>query len=256
MAGAAQAQSSNGAAPAGPRYMTWANRPADTTPGDVLAVQTRTRNGMIPRRVAPSQAIQRPMMQPTPQVLPASRGLTPASAWIGPRVAPAYAPGSPDPTAYATSDMMPASPAPTYVPPPPPAPAPAPVVAAPPAPRPMAEVTPAADPARDPMAPRPDAAIFRLQPQGAEPAAPSAETGQAAHRTYAQAAPAPTGQQGARYYSVHRGAGRQPDAAVMPDPVFFDSVTLDLAQPPANEPLTRDAQGRRRPVANDDPSLP
>lgn len=67
------------------------------------------------------------------------------------------------------------------------------------------------------------------------------------------AAPAP---QGARYYSVHRDAGRQPDPTVIPEPVFFDSVTLDLAEPPATEPLMRDAQGRRRTVANADPDLP
>jgi hypothetical protein len=64
------------------------------------------------------------------------------------------------------------------------------------------------------------------------------------------------GQQGARYYSVHRDAGRQPDPTVMPDPVFFDSVTLDLAQPPEIEAPLRDAQGRRRVVANNDPGLP
>lgn len=246
--GAAQAQTAP--APAGQRYMTWANRPADTTPGDVAAAQTRARNGMIPRRVAPSQGLSRPMMQAPTQMAGTYRGLTPASAWLGPRVAPAYAPGSPDPTAY-MSDLQPAAPAP--------APAPAPTYsaprAAPPAPvyapAPVA-APPVADsaPANDPNAPRRDAPIFRIQ--GA-----SADAGQPAPQTYAQAAPdAAQAQPGARYYSVHRDAGHAPDPTVMPEPVFFDSVAVDLAEPPAQDLPTRDAQGRRRPVANENPSLP
>ncbi len=268
LAGAAQAQSAPQTAPAGPRYMTWANRPATTTPGDVVAAQTRARNGMIPRRVAPTQALSRPMMQQTPQATPTSRGLTPASAWLGPRVAPSFAPGSPDPMAYATSEMTSPSPIPTYSAPTPaparmPALAPAPVYAPPPTPAPsaaparMAEAAPVSDPARDPMAPRRDAPIFRLQQPGGAPAPQAAaDMAQPAPQTYAQAAPAPSGQQGARYYSLHRDAGHAPDPTVMPEPVYFDSVTLDLAEPPANEAPTRDAQGRRRPAANEDPSLP
>ncbi len=251
LAGAAQAQTAS----TGPRYMTWANRPANTTPGDVAAAQTRARDGMIPRRIAPSQALPRPMMQQTPQVIPTSRGLTPASAWLGPRVAPAYAPGSPDPTAYAT-ELQPTPVSPVYTAGPP-APARAPVLVAPspsiapPQPQAMAESAPAADP----MAPRRDAPIFRLPSQAVAGQTPPVDTGQAP-QTYAQAAPAPAGQQGARYYSLHRDAGHAPDPTTMPEPVYFDSVTLDLAEPPAAQTPTRDAQGRRRPVANDDPSLP
>lgn len=258
LASAAQAQTGPQTAPAGPRYMTWANRPATTTPGGVVAAQAQAPNGMIPRRVAPSQAMQRPMMQPTPQAIPVSRGLTPASAWIGPRVAPAYAPGSPDPTAYATSEM---APAPSYsAPTPTPTPTRAPVYAAPPTPAPvprMTEAAPSSEPVTDPMAPRRDAPIFRMQQPASGPAPrAAADTTQPAPQTYAQAAPAASGQQGARYYSLHRDAGHAPDPTVMPEPVYFDSVTLDLAEPPANEAQTRDAQGRRRPVANEDPSLP
>ncbi len=50
------------------RYLTWANRPASTTPAEVTAAGTRPANGMIPRRVAPSEAPYRPMMQPTPRL--------------------------------------------------------------------------------------------------------------------------------------------------------------------------------------------
>ena len=270
-ASGAEAQS----APASGRYLTWANRPVGTTPADVAAVQTRTRDAMIPRRVAPSQAPYRPMMQPTSSPPPVSRGLTPASAWLGPRVVPAYAPGSPDPLAYATTEM--AAPAPTYSSPPaPPAPveraavdpmaprrdapvfnlqrqAAAPTAQAPaPAPQPAAQ--PVTDP-NDPMAPRRDARIFLMQQgptEGQEQAALPAPTGQAP----SSAASVQTGQSGARYYSVHRDAGQRPDPTALPEPVYFDSVTLDLAEPPENEPVTRDAQGRRRVVPNSDPSLP
>lgn len=246
----AQAQT----APTGQRYMTWANRPANTTPGDVVAAQSRARNGMIPRRVAPSQALSPPVMQAPAQMMASNpRALTPASAWLGPRVAPAYAPGSPDPTGY-TADLQPVpalAPAPTHSAPAPRAAPPAPTYAPAPAPvaaQPMAESAPV----NDPNAPRRDAPIFRIQQQGV---APTADAGQAAPQTYAQAAPA-AAQPGARYYSVHRDAGHAPDPTVMPEPVFFDSVTLDLAQPPEQELPTRDALGRRRPVQNENPSLP
>ncbi len=243
LTGVAQAQVAAGGG--GPRYLSWANRPADTTPGDVAAARTRARDGMIPRRVAPSQTIQRPSMMPAPLPAPTSGSLTPASAWLGPRVTPPYASGSPDPSGFdvevaAQAPVPPVSPA--YAPPPP---------RVSPAPASIADDAPV----DDPMAPRRDAPIFRLQPQG--PAAaqpPSAQSGQVALQAHAQATPARAGQQGARYYSVHRSAGRQPDPTVMPEPVFFDSVTLDLAEPPATEPLMRDAQGRRRTIA--EPSLP
>lgn len=275
-ASGAEAQSNTDPTPAPGRYLNWANRPADTTPANVVAEQTRARNAMIPRRVAPSQAPHRPMMQLTSTPLPASRGLTPASAWLGPRVAPAFAPGSPDPISYATTEMASAP----ISSPPPPAPvenaarAPVERVAADPmaprrdapvfnlprqasaaqAPMPQEAPQPVAD-TSDPMAPRRDARIFQMQqgqPQGQEQASLPAPT---------QAAPSgqssvQSGQSGARYYSVHRDAGHRPDPTVLPEPVYFDSVTVDLAEPPENEPLMRDAQGRRRAVPNADPSLP
>jgi hypothetical protein len=71
---------------------------------------------------------------------------------------------------------------------------------------------------------------------------------------------------GARYYSVHRQAGRQPDATPIPDPSYLDALPVeldqppastDLAEPPAAPPLIRDSSGRLRaapPV--DDPMIP
>ena len=269
---AATAQS----APAPGRYLSWANRPVSTTPADVTAAQNRARNGMIPRRVAPSQAPYQPVMQPPVSNVAVSRGLTPASAWLGPRVAPTFAPGSPEPLAYTE---MAAAPAPTYAPPPvaapmaprhdapvfnlqrpaqPVMPAPvaqAPAVEAPVAPAPQPERVAAADTVHDPMAPRRDARIFQLQQT------PTESQQQAALPAGTQAAPtqAPVqaGQTGPRYYSVHRDAGHRPDPTALPEPVYFDSVALDLAEPPAQELPLRDAQGRRRTVVqNEDPSLP
>jgi len=248
------------------RYLSWGGRPDGRTPADVAAVQARARNDMIPRRIAPTQgptlALSRPYVQAAPQTRLASRGLTPASAWLAPQPTPAYAPGAPDPIAYVAPEAQP-QPAPSVA-----AWSPTPGQASVPTriePQPdfrgqaqpldtISEQAPEA--AADPMAPRRDAPIFRLSSAGAAMTAP-AETGQAAPQTQVAAGPAQQGQQYSRYYSVHRAAGRQPDRAVLPEPVFFDSVALDLAQPPETEMPVRDAQGRRRTVvANDDPSLP
>ena len=261
------------------RYLTWANRPANTTPADVVAAQTHARD-MIPRRVAPSQGFNRPAMQTPTTNVAVSQGLTPASAWIGPRVTPAYAPGSPDPIGDAT--QMTAAPAS-----PPPAPmqraavdpmAPrrdAPVYNLPRQPQaadpvqqlqqtPPVQQVPApqavADTTADPMAPRRDARIFQMQ-QGQPQAQAQPQQQQAALPAAGQAAPSSqssvqSGQSGARYYSVHRDAGHRPDPTALPEPVYFDSVTMDLAEPPADELPARNGQGRRRAVPNADPSLP
>ncbi|MGV3578291.1 hypothetical protein [Brevundimonas sp.] len=282
---AASAQSG----PAVTRYLSWANRPVSTTPADVTAAQARTPNGMIPRRVAPSQGPYQPVMRPPVSNVAVSRGLTPASAWLGPRVAPTFAPGSPEPLAY--TEM--AAPAPALSPSPAPVATPAPrpveraavdpmaprrdapvfnlqrpaqpVMQAPVAQAPVeqAPATPAPQPARvaaadtidDPTAPRRDARIFQMQQT------PTAGQEQAVLPAATQAAPtqppAQTAQSGARYYSVHRDAGHRPDPTALPEPVYFDSVSLDLAEPPAQELPLRDAQGRRRAVVqNEDPSLP
>ena len=131
------------------------------------------------------------------------------------------------------------------------------------------------DPA-DPMAPRRDAPIFRMQqaaprPEPVAEAAP-AQTGRdpAAPRIQRVAEVSNTGerppQQGARYYSVHRAAGRQPDATAMPTSVYLDHAPLnltdtptsaDLAEPPAAPAVTRTVNGRAQVVTpNEDPSLP
>lgn len=259
LAGMAQAQTAPG-----PRYMSWAGRPANTTPANVVAEQAQAHSGMIPRRIAPSQTVARPMMQPAPTPRPVSNGLTPASAWLGPQPVSSFAPGSPDPLAY-TREMTAPVPVPVMAQPPvqsalrqpqpdflPNQGAAVPTVAQTPQPAPMA--------AADPMAPRADALIFRLRPQG--PAQqPTAQTDQAAPQVYAEATPPTTtaqpGQQGSRYYSVHRDAGHAPDHTPLPEAVFYDSVALDLAQPPETEVPQRDAQGRlRAPARSDDPERP
>jgi hypothetical protein len=95
------------------------------------------------------------------------------------------------------------------------------------------------------MAPRPDAPIHRLR-AGADPQPPAPDA--------PAEAPDP---QGARYYSVHRAAGRQPDPTPLPQPFFLDAPPVDLAEPPAQPAIIRDAQGRSRPSALvDEPQLP
>ncbi|MNQ34734.1 hypothetical protein D3C85_482000 [compost metagenome] len=122
------------------------------------------------------------------------------------------------------------------------------------------------------MAPRRDAPIFRLQraaPEAAAPAAPApaqpqtAPAAQAPSQTQAQPQtqpqPQPTQplqaapQEGARYYSLHRQAGRQPDATPLPPAVYLDGLPVDLttppsstdlAAPPAQPALIRNSNGR------------
>ena len=130
-------------------------------------------------------------------------------------------------------------------------PAPAPQQAA------QAEPQPAPQPAQatvaDPMAPRRDAPIYRLQrPQAGAPldAAAVAASG--------QAAPTPTaGDNSARYYSVHRQAGRHPDAIPAPQQTYLDALPVqmaqtpqssDLAQPDGPPALIRNANGALRAV--------
>ena len=131
----------------------------------------------------------------------------------------------------------------------------------------------------DPMAPRRDALIFNMgraepaplqaAPQsGAIPAAttvvPTADAAAAQVSSPAPAQGAPTAyaasepaRQGARYYSVHRAAGHQPDATVMPASVYLDTAPVDLAEPPETVLPARTVNGRARNIVpNEDPSLP
>lgn len=121
----------------------------------------------------------------------------------------------------------------------------------------QAEPEPAPQPAQaavaDPMAPRRDAPIYRLQrPQAGAPldAAAVAASG--------QAAPTPTADDNsARYYSVHRQAGRHPDAIPAPQQTYLDAMPVqmaqtpqssDLAQPDGPPALIRNANGSLRAV--------
>lgn len=266
LAGAALAQTPAPNARQDLRHLSWSGRTTTAAPSNTPAAPRgglRRPNLVIPHGgfgvAEPASARASPA--------PASRRtLTPANAWL-----------------------QPASP-------PPPAPAPAmtaPVPPAPPAPRPAAtpeylidqggrgQPVPAdiayapapsdgpepiqGDPA-DPMAPRRDAPIFRLQQTAPRPE-PVAEAPAVAPR--AETAPGPrrvaevvnTGerppQQSARYYSVHRQNGRQPDALAMPEPTYVDALAItmtatpasqDLAEPDQGPTLIRDNQGRMRPV--------
>ncbi|AYG95188.1 hypothetical protein D8I30_08340 [Brevundimonas naejangsanensis] len=186
------------------------------------------------------------------------RQLTPARSWGAPPSIP-----TPPPSA----DLL--TPAPDLSP----ASSRAAVAFQPPAPSAPAPVEPAADP----MAPRRDALIFQLQGRApAPPASPPAEheTAAAAERPAPHPAPVEAAPQGApaygaggaRYYSVHRQAGRRPDATPIPAPAYLDALPVeldqppaspDLAEPPAAPTLIRDAAGRLKaaPPA-DDPLTP
>lgn len=217
-------------------------------------------------------------------------GPTPASAWISPRPTTppqAYVPPQQDPQPQVAADPQPVARAvaeppqydpsravrrqdPYYGAPPEVQAAMHPGVQALPVPMPPPPQVPAAEtsagaPAEapaDPMAPRRDALIFRMgsasQPAPMpQPAAtpPSAE----APRQLAQVAPlrpdAPA-RQGARYYSVHREAGHQPDPMTLPESVFIGG-SADLAEPPPAPVVQRTVNGRAQAVVpNQDAALP
>lgn len=228
-----------------------------------------------PTRAAPQP---QPQPQPQPVYAPAPPVAAPTPA---PAPAPVYvAPAPQPPVAYApppVTEAAPMAPSTTPVLAPPAnsatSPAPTPVAAAPqpaPVPAPASEPAPGAPPAPDapafdPMAPRRDAPIFRLQRAApsepvASPSAPSPATAapqpQAQTQVQPQAQPQPlqaAPQEGARYYSVHRQAGRQPDATPLPPAVYLDGLPVelttppastDLAEPPAQPALIRNSNGR------------
>lgn len=273
---------------------------ASAAPG---LVSTQTRPPIIPRG---GQAAPAPAATPSTNDIPSSQGLTPASAWVSPQApAYQPRPAAPVDIStarpyYASAPVAAAAPAPAQPVPQPaawsrtraPAPTPAapqpapsayfteaaeaaPIIAPTPAPTPAplpaptasasVESAPVDAPAPDPMAPRRDALIFTLQRPAAAPAAeaPTAQP-QAAATPAAAETPAPQGS--ARYYSVHRQAGRQPDATPLPAPVYLDALPVDLtttpaspdlAEPPAAPNLIRNANGRLQALpANEDPILP
>ena len=274
-AGAAVAQQAPTNA-SGLRYLSWPGKPpvaarATLTPAVIQAeapaptvtAANRTLPGAIPlARLSPAPSV-------TPSIsTPRSNGLTPASAWMPQRAPTPAEPAHSAPVEAAPVETAPAqatrvAPSP-YVPEPQPSapqPQPEPQMQAEPAPVPQqaaqAEPQPATQPAQaavaDPMAPRRDAPIYRLQrPQAGAPldAAAVAASG--------QAAPTPTaGDNSARYYSVHRQAGRHPDAIPAPQQTYLDAMPVqmaqtpqssDLAQPDGPPALIRNANGALRAV--------
>ncbi|HZW15027.1 MAG TPA: hypothetical protein VFF66_02110 [Brevundimonas sp.] len=100
------------------------------------------------------------------------------------------------------------------------------------------------------MAPRRDAPIFHMQqtppprpdpgpavtPRAEEPAAPRpvVEVANSGERPPAQSA---------RYYSVHRQNGREPDALVMPAPTYVDALVVSMTDAPASQDLAAPEQG-------------
>lgn len=232
--------------------------------------------------------------RPAPSVVDGRTGLTPASAYFGPEPVAAPAAYDPPPPPRAPAPVRPEPAAPSQAAPRPQRPVAATSTSAPPprdpaprpepTPQPSARLiqptpvapTPAPMPSTpvdgaplDPMAPRADAPIFRVQgarqpqpqtqpqpqpqTQAPPPVPPPAPQPQAV-----SASDAPRAQgQGARYYSVHRQAGRQPDAVAMPEQVWLDRMPVqmtetprseDLAAPPEAPEMMRDGQGRLRPV--------
>lgn len=254
--------------PSGLRYLSWpgkppiAARPAQSpTPRPAITQPEAPRPTVVAANRTIPGAIPLARLAPAPSAAtPRSNGLTPASAWMGqPAPVPAQAaPVQSAPAPY-TPAPQPQAPEPVQSQPQPQAeaaPAPAPqqtVQAAPelqPQPQPQPEQAAAV---ADPMAPRRDAPIYRLQrPQAGVPLDGAAV---AANQQAAQMAP--TGDNSARYYSVHRQAGRHPDAIQAPQQTYLDALPVemtqtprsnDLAQPDGPPALIRNANGSLRAV--------
>ncbi|MFN3558094.1 MAG: hypothetical protein ACK4UQ_02310 [Brevundimonas sp.] len=267
--GVAEAQTT---APA--RYLNWAGRgdvamPASTVADSPTTAAARRPNRVIPHGGAYEVAPPPPLTSEAPR-----RTLTPANAWLR---APAPAAEAPPPAQPPAARLAAVAPPPTRVP--------APIQPLPdylpeqggrgqPVPAEVATATPqpasaAVDPVVDPMAPRRDAFIFRMRPPSSPApteAPPPQDQAQAAPASAATAEPRPVAvvaanpddrpaQQGARYYSVHRQTGREPDAVSLPAPTYVDALAIttpvtiasqDLAQPDQAPTLIRDVQGRVR----------
>ena len=277
-AGAAVAQQAPTNA-SGLRYLSWPGKPpvaarATPTPA-VIQAETPAPTVTAANRTLPG-AIPLARLSPAPSGIPAtatprSNGLTPASAWMPQRAPTPAEPAHTPPVEAAPVETTPAQATATRVAPSPYVPEPQPSAPQPesqmrsePAPAPQdaaqAEPQPAPQPAQaaqaavaDPMAPRRDAPIYRLQrPQAGAP------LDAAAVAASDQAALTPTaGDNSARYYSVHRQAGRHPDAIPAPQQTYLDAMPVqmaqtpqssDLAQPDGPPALIRNANGSLRAV--------
>ena len=267
----------------GARQLSWQGRPevrgqpaqpVAATPGERVA---RRPNPVIPHGGMAAVPLPRPGLTPAPGGIPGR--LTPANAWMRPAVvadappAPPMAMVEPAPSGMPTPVAPPPSGVlPDFLPDRAGQPAPSPVIQ-PQQPDVVMAAPVTADIGIDPMAPRRDAPIFRMAQDAAPRPVDAQETAEipapprparaepvrmAVARNTADRPPA----QGARYYSVHRQNGQQPDAMVMPEPTYVDALTLtlpdtpasqDLAEPEAGPTLIRDNQGRLRaaPAASD-----
>lgn len=264
LAGSAMAQTQQPPIRQDLRQLSWPGRSMAATPSNAPAAargDLRRPNLVIPHGGFSA-------VQPAPTVATlasAPRTLTPANAWMRPVSAPHPVPAP----AIAAPTRADAPPAVRPAPQPTPAPEYLPVVRTSQvrSPAPSDEAEPASMDPADPMAPRRDAPIFRMQqaaprseplPQGPAPE-PRAETAAPAPHRVAEVTN--TGerppQQGARYYSVHRQNGRQPDALAMPEPTYVDALAITMTQTPASQDLAepeqgptliRDSQGRTRPA--------
>ncbi|MFN4295918.1 MAG: hypothetical protein ACK4FB_03685 [Brevundimonas sp.] len=231
---------------AGLRTLTWpgkAEGPRPDQPAAVAAAQTLETAPPAPLQIQPSV-----LPDYTASARPFPQGLTPANAFGSPPVVSAGPAWASTPVPY--SQVAAAGTAPVHAAPAPRTPvAQTPVAHTPVAqtpvrsPRTEAGATGAmqATPGDDPMAPRADAPVRRMAANAAAEAAPPAPR----PRT------GPDSRDGARYYSVHREAGRAPDPATLPAPFFLDSAPVDLAEPPPPPTLMRSQGGLAPSVAGD-----
>lgn len=293
IAGAASAQQA-AANSAGLRYLSWPGKPVSsqgTARSEPALRPTRTAATLdaspaipLARIGAPSREAPRPGLTPATAFYNPANNPTPAQAGPAPQAyTPARLPEAPPP--QPAPHAAPVAEPEAYSPPPPRAvaqPQPQQAQVREPQPQPQQQPQPqpqqqAYEPASteapavvDPMAPRRDAAIFSLQRNAANqpPAAapttapaiagvPMASTAGVGPQVAEVQAPAPAGSysQQARYYSVHRQAGRHPDAIAAPQQAYLNALPVELTQVPASkdmaEPdappqLIRDANGRIR----------
>ncbi|MBO9501074.1 hypothetical protein [Brevundimonas sp. A19_0] len=272
LAGPAMVQAQDAPARDAPtlRYLDWNGRPAPVamaraeTPAardDIPAL--RPASAVIPHAGTQSYASV-PELRPATPRLPLRTiradgrpGLTPADAFFAaPQSVPVSAPPPPPPPQPVRTPVAEARPVVPSAPPVRQAPAPAPVERPAPQPEPVPVPAPAPAPTRppewadDPMAPRADAPIWSVgqSRQAPTPAAAPAPAPALSQPVAPVAQPQPTYQtdstpqaapQGARYYSVHRQNGRQPDRTPMPEQVYLDALPIELEETPSSPSLAR-----------------